>query len=677
MTRYWPWTELDIDPVNDERAVKRAYSGKLKALDPEKDAAGFIALRSAYDSALGMAKHGTAEFEYHNSNDYWDDEIKAGHEQPVAAETGHVPAMFSEAELHQYKRNRDVLGEEDPAYEAALAAQALVSEEAYDDTDYDFDDAPYYYEPPIFETEYGKNGAHIAIAMADLAQLHQGSDSKVIDENMVQSLFDRVITSPDLENIFIANRIENDLAMMIGNLGNKAYFLAELADYHFGWTDGDQNLALEWPLDQARQTAQESRFIRHIHQGKPRNETERQYIQALNWLEQGPRNWFANSGRRKSVMEVMEALQIHAPSVYYAIDENKIDAWEKQGDGIRSIGWPMALFALFSGFGLIQFLNIEFESLQPQPVALLAIWGIANAAVLAALLYRRPRIIALLIYQYPVPVPAREYWLFGGLIALIPVSLLGSFSIWTLGPLAILGAGAVALTTHPNLPKTSNFWEMLAQRRYLIGAFWVSVQASFNTSEISGMYLFLPTAIAAWGYTHAHPRFQASLDLWSNTVRDFSRWKLHVPILLLSTILFYYLIILAFATPAGEEIMYSTSPAMGVVAIILILLHDAITPRQAIVTGMQFYMLRFVALVFLILSTALSMLALIILRTMGVLYIAYRDARAAKAQGAEWKDHGDGIEVNNGGGGEGTIWSWIFWAFLILNAVRLIAQLGS
>ncbi|HEV7777467.1 MAG TPA: hypothetical protein VGO76_11410 [Luteibacter sp.] len=49
-----PWDELDIDPTDDARAVKRAYSARLKVCRPEDDHDGFIRLRAAYERALAM-----------------------------------------------------------------------------------------------------------------------------------------------------------------------------------------------------------------------------------------------------------------------------------------------------------------------------------------------------------------------------------------------------------------------------------------------------------------------------------------------------------------------------------------------------------------------------------------------------------------------------------------------
>lgn len=68
--RRGPWRLLGIDAKDsDERAVKRAYAQKLKAIDVDADPAGFIALRKAMEQALDELR-----WRDHPEADDWDDD---------------------------------------------------------------------------------------------------------------------------------------------------------------------------------------------------------------------------------------------------------------------------------------------------------------------------------------------------------------------------------------------------------------------------------------------------------------------------------------------------------------------------------------------------------------------------------------------------------------------------
>lgn len=644
MTSHWPWTELDIEPVNDERAVKRAYAKKLKALDPEADPAGFIELRSAYDYALSLAKYGNAV--YDADEDTWEDkgpaEGAASLSFPEPAILGSTPELSGPV-----------------AADSDYSAGDFQGNGLHDDDLHD--DEPYRYQPPALAADYGANGPDIAAALAELTALHQGSDPKRIDEKAVKAAFENVVASPNLENIIIAGRLENDLAMIVNNAGNKGFFLAELTDFHFGWTGRAEQFGLQWPMQQAQQAAQASYFFRYIDQGSPRSERERLHIQAYGWFEHGPSNWFTDIGRRKRVKEFLETLQSKAPSVYYALDQDKIDAWENREGKVSEITWPMLNFMLFSAMPMAASLGADRSDFW----ALTLVWALSTCILLAALLFRKPHVIAVPYFTDPSPVPKREWLAIGAMLSLIPLSLLCPPTVWSSLLFAAAAGGALAMTTHPNLPKSDGFWDMLAQRRYVICAFWIALHGGLNPGAVQ---FLVPTAIAAWAFTHAHPRFQASLDDWSNTTPIFRRWKLHAGILAMSVGLIGF--ILAMSDMSNADALFSVPPPLIAAAIILLLVHDAITGRYIAVAGMQFYLLRVVAGFALLLMPVLASLALVALRTLGILYVAFHDARSARASGAEWRDRGDGFD----GSSSGFSWAWIGIAIFMFTVARILLQ---
>jgi hypothetical protein len=54
------WSVLGIAPTSDIPAIRRAYAEKLRGIDQEKDAAGFMGLRNAFTTALRMSGQASA-----------------------------------------------------------------------------------------------------------------------------------------------------------------------------------------------------------------------------------------------------------------------------------------------------------------------------------------------------------------------------------------------------------------------------------------------------------------------------------------------------------------------------------------------------------------------------------------------------------------------------------------
>lgn len=87
MTPHEAWDVLGIAPTDDERAIKRAYSGLLKAIDVDRDPEGFIRLRGAMETAKAW---GTYEADEYDDDEDWEPE-----EETSDAATGSGRDEFS------------------------------------------------------------------------------------------------------------------------------------------------------------------------------------------------------------------------------------------------------------------------------------------------------------------------------------------------------------------------------------------------------------------------------------------------------------------------------------------------------------------------------------------------------------------------------------------------------
>ncbi len=104
------YTQLDLPPDADERAIKRAYAAKLRTTRPDEDPEGFQRLNEAYQTALEMLRHRLAQ-------------------DAIAVEAGAADAG------PEAPAETEAVGEtEAPASEAQAASEGA-EEEAGDDVD--------------------------------------------------------------------------------------------------------------------------------------------------------------------------------------------------------------------------------------------------------------------------------------------------------------------------------------------------------------------------------------------------------------------------------------------------------------------------------------------------------------------------------------------------------------
>jgi hypothetical protein len=168
------WSILGIEPIDDDRAIRRAYARTLKRTHPEDDPQGFQALREAYEEALAMAAHAR-----------WCDEQADDDEGDLAD-------------------GRDDVANENPA------VAVLTVSDAPDDDD----------------------RRAIPMLRSALAQAVETDDPTT-----AAALLDTLLHHPAIDDVFVQADTENWLADMLAeNMPQSDGLIAPVVG-HFGWDD--------------------------------------------------------------------------------------------------------------------------------------------------------------------------------------------------------------------------------------------------------------------------------------------------------------------------------------------------------------------------------------------------------------------------------------------------------
>jgi hypothetical protein len=192
------WRTLGIASTRDRTAIRRAYAARLKVVHPEDDAAGFQALRAAYEQALRLAAQAERAPQVSPGAD-WDDGDDA---EPVVDET--LPAQPMEVVGPPAGR---------PRLERDIAASA----------------------PPPPPPQIDRVGREEVQALgATMQALRQAVAAD--DRDQARALLKAVLASPAMDAVSVRGQVEGELGALILQGGMGAAVLIDPASAEFGWT---------------------------------------------------------------------------------------------------------------------------------------------------------------------------------------------------------------------------------------------------------------------------------------------------------------------------------------------------------------------------------------------------------------------------------------------------------
>ncbi len=281
---YYPWKDLQIEKTDDKRAIKRAYTKILKTIDVDADPEAFIALRAAYDYALGPAQWIYDDYE----DEYSDDDSDAEDEDLDDSDT----SDGNQAEL-----------------DWGLISQLFSESDEYDS------------EGQKHQIESISSSA-INESLNALNKLLDPTENEPLDITAIKSYYRTIQNDPALEQLYIADSVENSLADIVVDAGQNAAPLLRLADRDYGWAKRANMINLKWPVSQAAEMAAAQLWLDEQEKGGP----YRAEVELLKDASKQPSKFMCliNGISVQNFIEIMDEKYPEAESL---LNQEAVDLW--------------------------------------------------------------------------------------------------------------------------------------------------------------------------------------------------------------------------------------------------------------------------------------------------------------------------------------------------------------
>lgn len=232
-----PWQILEIEATSDQKAIRRAYSLRLKRTNPEDDPNGFKVLREAYEAALGEA-HWLA----------WD-EVEAAGEANPQDEPADKAAQQDESAEPEYRvaptdmaidladlREPAPASDEDEADAFHDHTRVEGRDETVDEGDYVQPFAPASSVNSGEESPQAEAQGSRQLDLNRLANALENALREAHEPEQILRCWHELIASPELQRIDLYAYTENWLMELISSHRPASEILLEPAIAFFGWT---------------------------------------------------------------------------------------------------------------------------------------------------------------------------------------------------------------------------------------------------------------------------------------------------------------------------------------------------------------------------------------------------------------------------------------------------------
>jgi hypothetical protein len=300
------WQLLGLEPTDDRREIKRAYSRALKTFDPDADPGAFIRLRTAFENAT----------EWGTQTPWWDEDFQDEEEENMP-----LPAAETAEE-----------GEEEAA-------------------DFSFPDVassrPWFGWRP--ELTFGEGPLQELVESLDRLLFDEGADPAGVER-----LGRAILGSPELENVDRQTAVEEWMASAIMAAIPASDPLIEPAIKRFGWASPRPLSAVNPSVDAVLERAEDRRRLAEI------GHREHRHHAALAELQGAPRQRLGifRLPLAGSVSDFLTFVRSSHPTLELDLNQESVEWWDRYLAGRRlpSSFWllmlcgpPMLIFAATLG----------------------------------------------------------------------------------------------------------------------------------------------------------------------------------------------------------------------------------------------------------------------------------------------------------------------------------------